>query len=146
MTKHNWFYSQLFTNWKRFEVIYVSILILLQLAVFAIVPDSPIGMISGVAGVICLVYGMKGRKISFIFGFIQCVAMTYVAWISHAYGSFAMDIVYVISQPDPEKLLFTGPGGITADSRYDAAYAVCNCPSQAPRRAFEKEMRTFDGN
>lgn len=46
-----------------------------------------------------LVYGMKGRKISFIFGFIQCVAMTYVAWISHAYGSFAMDIVYVISQP-----------------------------------------------
>lgn len=36
MTKHNWFYSQLFTNWKRFEVIYVSILILLQLAVFAI--------------------------------------------------------------------------------------------------------------
>ena len=99
MTKHNWFYSQLFTNWKRFEVIYVSILILLQLAVFAIVPDSPIGMISGVAGVICLVYGMKGRKISFIFGFIQCVAMTYVAWISHAYGSFAMDIVYVISQP-----------------------------------------------
>ena len=54
--------------------------------------------------------------------------------------------VYVISQPDPEKLVFTGPGGITADSRYDAAYAVCNCPSQAPRRAFEKEMRTFDGN
>ena len=64
MTQHNWFYSQLFTNWKRFEVIYVTILILLQLAVFAIVPDSPIGMISGVAGVICLVYGMKGRKIS----------------------------------------------------------------------------------
>ena len=47
MTKHNWFYSQLFTNWKSFEVIYVTILILLQLTVFAIVPDSPIGMISG---------------------------------------------------------------------------------------------------
>ena len=30
MTQHNWFYSQLFTNWKRFEVIYVTILILLQ--------------------------------------------------------------------------------------------------------------------
>ena len=48
------FYSQLFTNWKRFEVAYVTILILLQLVVFAIVPDSPIGMISGVAGVIAL--------------------------------------------------------------------------------------------
>lgn len=97
--QHNWWYSQLFTNWKKFEIGYISILILLQLIVYAIVPDSIIGMISGVAGVLCLVYGMKGRKISFIFGTIQCIAMTYIAWISHAYGSFAMDIIYIISQP-----------------------------------------------
>lgn len=97
--QHNWWYSQLFTNWKKFEIGYISILILLQLIVYAIVPDSVIGMISGVAGVLCLVYGMKGRKISFIFGTIQCIAMTYIAWISHAYGSFAMDIIYIISQP-----------------------------------------------
>ena len=25
--------------------------------------------------------------------------MNYIAWISHAYGSFAMDIIYIISQP-----------------------------------------------
>ncbi|CAH0415759.1 nicotinamide mononucleotide transporter [Periweissella fabaria] len=99
INKHGWWYNQLFTNWKRFEVIYISALILLQIIAYVIVPDSLIGMISGVAGVICLVYGMKGRKISFIFGFVQCVAMTYVAWISHAYGSFAIDIFYVISQP-----------------------------------------------
>lgn len=97
--QHNWWYSQLLTNWKKFEISYISILILLQLIVYAIVPDSVIGMISGVAGVLCLVYGMKGRKISFIFGTIQCIAMTYIAWISHAYGSFAMDIIYIISQP-----------------------------------------------
>ena len=97
--QHNWWYSQLFTNWKKFEISYISILILLQLIVYAIVPDSVIGMISGVAGVLCLVYGMKGRKISFIFVTIQCIAMTYIAWISHAYGSFAMDIIYIISQP-----------------------------------------------
>ncbi|KRN01602.1 nicotinamide mononucleotide transport protein [Levilactobacillus senmaizukei DSM 21775 = NBRC 103853] len=97
--QHNWWYRQLFTNWKRFEVIYVAILIALQVGVYAIAPDSLVGMVSGVAGVICLIYGMKGRKISFIFGFVQCVAMTYVAWISHAYGAFAMGIIYVISQP-----------------------------------------------
>ena len=97
--QHSWLYSQLFTNWKTFEISYITVLILLQLVVYAIALDSPIGMVSGVAGVLCLVYGMKGRKISFIFGFVQCLAMTYIAWISHAYGSFAMDIVYVISQP-----------------------------------------------
>ncbi len=96
---NTWLYKQLFTNWKKFEVTYVIILILIQLAVFWIVPDSLIGMISGVTGTLSLVYGMKGRKIAFIFGTIQCLAMTYIAWISHAYGSFAMDIFYVISQP-----------------------------------------------
>ncbi|ARN90333.1 nicotinamide mononucleotide transporter [Levilactobacillus brevis] len=99
LTHRNWWYQQLFTNWKRFELVYVALLILLQLVVYLIAPDSLIGMVSGVGGVLCLVYGMKGRKISFIFGFIQCVAMAYVAWISHAYGSFAMDLIYVISQP-----------------------------------------------
>mgnify|MGYP002622085524 CR=1 FL=1 len=95
----SWIYNQLFTNWKRFEVIYICGLLLLQLIVYAIEPDSPIGMISGVAGVISLVLAMKGRRICFFFGIIQCLAMSYIAWISHAYGSFAMDIVYVISQP-----------------------------------------------
>ena len=97
--QHSWLYRQLFTNWKKFEISYISILLVLQLIVYGIAPDSPIGMVSGVAGVLCLVYGMKGRKISFLFGIVQCLAMTYIAWISHAYGSFMMDIIYVISQP-----------------------------------------------
>lgn len=97
--KHGWWFNQLFTHWKPFEVTYVTILVLIQIGVYFIAPDSWIGMVSGVAGTLCLVYGMKGRKISFIFGIVQCLAMTYVAWISHAYGSFAMDIFYVISQP-----------------------------------------------
>lgn len=96
---HNWWYNQLFTNWKKFEIIYILILIALQVGVYLIAPDSIIGMISGIAGTLCLVYGMKGRKITFVFGIVQCLAMTYVAWISHAYGSFAMDIFYVLSQP-----------------------------------------------
>ena len=98
-TSNNWLYNQLFTNWKTFEIFYVLCLLLVQIAVFIAVPDSTIGMISGICGVLCLVYGMKGRKISFLFGVIQCIAMTYVAWISQAYGSFAMGIVYVISHP-----------------------------------------------
>ena len=97
--QHGWWFNQLFTHWKPFEITYVTILVLIQIGVYFIAPDSWIGMVSGVAGTLCLVYGMKGRKISFIFGIVQCLAMTYVAWISHAYGSFAMDIFYVISQP-----------------------------------------------
>ena len=74
------------------------------------------------------------------------VAMTGVSTWNVTCGACATNPgVYAISQPDPEKLRFIGPGGVVAESRYDAAYAVCNCPSQAPRRALEKKMRTFDG-
>lgn len=97
--QHGWLYNQLFAKWKRFEIIYVLILLLLQIAVYLIAPDSWIGMVSGVFGTLALVYGMKGRKITFIFGTIQCVAMTIVAWQSHTWGTFVMDIIYVISQP-----------------------------------------------
>ncbi|WP_428565515.1 MAG: hypothetical protein ACP59X_04540 [Solidesulfovibrio sp. DCME] len=53
---------------------------------------------------------------------------------------------YTLTQPDPAKLVYVGPGGVSADSPYDAALAVCQCPSQDARRAREKRMRTFDGN
>lgn len=91
--------KELFYDWKRFEVGYISILLLTQIVVYIIAPDSVIGMLSGTVGVVCMVYGMKGRKVSFVFGTIQCLAMTYIAWKSRAYGSFLMDIFYVISQP-----------------------------------------------
>lgn len=94
-----WLKEQLFMGWSKFEISYISLLILIQIIAYAIAPDSTIGIISGLAGVLAVVLGMKGRKITFIFGFFQCLAMTYVAWESHAYGSFLMDIVYVISQP-----------------------------------------------
>ncbi|MDT2813985.1 nicotinamide riboside transporter PnuC [Vagococcus carniphilus] len=97
--KKSWLYQQLFTGWKKFEITYIIALLALQVIAYLVAPDSIIGMISGISGVICLVYGMKGRKITFIFGFIQTIAMTYIAWKTHAYGSFAMNIVYVISQP-----------------------------------------------
>lgn len=52
---------------------------------------------------------------------------------------------YAISQPDPAVLVFVGPGGVSAGSRYEAAAAICRCPSQKARQDREKSMRTFDG-
>jgi hypothetical protein len=53
---------------------------------------------------------------------------------------------YALRQPDPEKLVFVGPNGESAPSRYEAAAAICRCPSQKARQEREKHMRTFDGN
>lgn len=99
MTKDSWLFKQLFANWKKFEITYILILLFLQVIVYIIAPDSFIGMISGVFGVLCLIYGMKGRKINFAFGLVQTLAMTLIAYQTHSWMSFVMGIFYVLSQP-----------------------------------------------
>jgi hypothetical protein len=78
---------------------------------------------------------------------IASVVMTaYNAWTIHCGSCSANPGQYPLTQPDPAKLVYVGPGGVSANSPYDAALAVCKCPSQDARRAREKQMRTFDGN
>lgn len=78
-----------------------------------------------------------------------CVArvtmVAFNAWQATC-GSCAVNPgTYPVNQPDPEKLVFVGPGGVSAPSRYEAAAAICQCPSQKARQVREKNMRTFDG-
>jgi hypothetical protein len=79
-----------------------------------------------------------------------CVARVvmngYNAWTVTCGSCAANPGQYALSQPDPAKLVYIGPGGVTAESPYDAAVAICQCPSQDARRAREKRMRTYDGN
>lgn len=90
---------QLFGGWTNFEIFYITSLLWIQVAVYIIAPDSYVGMISGIAGVLAVVLGMKGRKLNFIFGVIQCAAMAFIAFKVHSYGYFIMSLVYLISMP-----------------------------------------------
>ncbi len=52
---------------------------------------------------------------------------------------------FTISQPDPAKPAYVGPGGVTGSSPREAAQAICQCPSQDAGRTREKQLRRFDG-
>jgi alginate O-acetyltransferase complex protein AlgF len=73
------------------------------------------------------------------------IMTTFNTWTVTCGGCAANPGTYTISQPDPEKLVFVGPGGVSSGSRYEAARAICKCPSESSRRAREEQMRTFDG-
>jgi hypothetical protein len=79
-----------------------------------------------------------------------CVARVvmngYNAWTVTCGSCAANPGQYPLTQPDPAKLVYVGPGGVSADSPYDAAQAVCQCPSQDVRRERETRMRTYEGN
>lgn len=84
----NIFY-QLFGGWKKFQVIYVSALVAIQLIVFylssatsteALSFQSVLSLIMAVSGVLAVVYGMLGRKVTFVFTIIQSGIWAYQSW------------------------------------------------------------------
>lgn len=82
-------------NW--FERAFMLGMVLLQLVVYCIVPDSPIGMVCGVAGVICVALTAKGKISSYIFNFIQILTYMWICWDLKLYLEFGENIFYFIT-------------------------------------------------
>ena len=72
-------------------------MLLLQVIVFVISPDSIIGIISGISGVISVVLCAKG-KISFYFiGFIQTISYLVLAFDNKFYGEVIENVFYLVT-------------------------------------------------
>lgn len=82
-------------NW--FERAFMLGMVLLQLIVYCIVPDSPIGMVCGVAGVICVALTAKGKISSYIFNFIQILTYMWICWDLKLYLEFGENIFYFVT-------------------------------------------------
>lgn len=85
------------TGYTPFERIFMIGMVILQLIVYCIVPDSLIGMICGISGVICVALTAKGKLSSYIFNFIQIVTYMYICWGLKLYLEFGENIFYFIT-------------------------------------------------
>ena len=72
-------------------------MVLLQIIVFMLNPDSVLSIIAGLAGVVSVVLCARG-KISFYFvGFIQSGICLWLTWEARFYGEFGENIFYLIT-------------------------------------------------
>lgn len=86
-----------FGNLSKFDVTFLAAMLILQIIVFCVSPDSVLGVISGIAGVISVVLCARG-KISFYFiGFVQTISYLYLAWQNKFYGEVIENIFYLIT-------------------------------------------------
>ena len=89
--------NEFWIGYNLFEKLFMALMVLLQIAVFVIAPDSWLSMIAGVAGTISVVLCAKG-KISFYFvGFIQTVICLWLTFNARFYGEFAENIFYLVT-------------------------------------------------
>ena len=91
--------EEFLSGWKPFEVVWVVIFLAAQIIAYVLMPDSPLGMISGIAGILCVVFVSKGKISNYFFGLIFAYTYFYVSWGSNFLGEMNTALyVYIPSQ------------------------------------------------
>lgn len=91
--------EEFLSGWKPFEVVWVVIFLAAQIIAYVLAPDSPLGMISGIAGILCVVLVSKGKISNYFFGLIFAYTYFYVAWRNNFLGEMNTVLyVYIPSQ------------------------------------------------
>lgn len=98
MTKiSTWLKNELWTGYTVFEKLFLVSMLLLQIIVYIIVPDTVIGIISGISGVISVVLCAKGKISFYYIGFVQTISYLYLAYTNKLYGEVIENIFYLVT-------------------------------------------------
>lgn len=93
----NWTLKHFWTGYTTFEKIFLALMIITQIAVFMVCPDSPLNIIAGLAGVISVVMCAKGRTMFYFIGFIQTVTYLVLSWQNKFYGEVLENLFYFVT-------------------------------------------------
>ena len=91
-----WLKNEFWNGYNTFEKIFLGSMIALQIIMYCIFPESLIGMICGLSGVICVVLTAKGKISSYAFNFIQMITYMVICWNAALYLEFGEQIFYFI--------------------------------------------------
>ena len=98
MTKvKNWILNEFWIGYTLFEKLFMLSMLAVQIIVYCVAPDTVLGIIAGISGVISVVLCAKG-KISFYFiGFVQTITYLFLAWENRFYGEVLENIFYLVT-------------------------------------------------
>lgn len=92
-----WIKNEFWNGYNWFERAFLLSMVLLQVIVYCFVPDTPIGMVCGVAGVVCVVLTAKGKISSYLFNFIQMITYMIICWNAALYLEFGEQVFYFVT-------------------------------------------------
>lgn len=84
-------------GYTLFERVFLLSMLLLQVVVFIIQPDTPLGIISGISGVISVVLCAKGKISFYYIGFVQTISYMILAWNNKFYGEVMENVFYLVT-------------------------------------------------
>ena len=90
----NWLRKNFWDGYSLFEKLFMASMVLLQIIVFIIMPDSWLNIVAGLAGVVSVVMCAKGRTMFYFIGFIQTFTYLALAWQNRFYGEVIENLFY----------------------------------------------------
>ncbi|WP_293729445.1 nicotinamide riboside transporter PnuC [uncultured Actinobacillus sp.] len=99
MTLVNKLKDEFLGGWKPFELAWLFLFLAAQIFAYIQAPDSLLAMISGIAGILCVVFVGKGKISNYLFGLIFAYTYFYVALDNKFYGEMTTTLyVYIPAQ------------------------------------------------
>ena len=92
-----WIKNEFWNGYSWFERVFLIAMVLLQVIVYCFAPDTPIGMVCGIAGVICVVLTAKGKISSYLFNFIQMITYMIICWNAKLFLEFGEQVFYFVA-------------------------------------------------
>ena len=89
--------SEFLKGYSLFDRLFLIGMLLLQIVIFILHPDSLIGIISGISGVMSVVLCAKGKISFYYIGFIQTISYLFLAWDNRFYGEVIENIFYLVT-------------------------------------------------
>ena len=93
----NYLKREMWDGFSLYEKLFMWGMVLLQIAVYIIAPDSWYGIVAGIAGCISVVLTAKGRWMMYPIGFIQNFTYTVLAFQNKFYGEVFEQIFYGVT-------------------------------------------------
>lgn len=93
----NWLRKNFWDGYSTFEKLFMLGMVILQIVVFCIMPDSWLNIVAGLAGVVSVVMCAKGRTIFYFIGFIQTFTYLALAWQNRFYGEVLENLFYFVT-------------------------------------------------
>ena len=91
------FLNEFWLGYSLFEKLYMLVMLLVQIIVFVINPDSILNIVAGISGVISVVLCAKGKISFYYIGFIQTCTYLVLSFQEHFYGEVIENIFYLVT-------------------------------------------------
>lgn len=91
------FTKEFLTGYSYFDRVFMLVMLITQIVVFYIHPDSFLGIIAGISGVISVTLCAKGKISFYLIGFIQTFSYLFLAWENYFYGEVIENIFYIVT-------------------------------------------------